>query len=81
LGNRRAFYLFRNGNGETLTYLNLSAEFYVRSALEDLDNQQIKAILLILVSVVILLFCAGFAIIPSIRTLEKSKKEVWEIFF
>mmetsp|Transcript_21678 Transcript_21678/g.3574 ORF Transcript_21678/g.3574 Transcript_21678/m.3574 type:complete len:102 (+) Transcript_21678:3496-3801(+) len=25
LSNRRAFYLYRNGNGETLQYLNLSA--------------------------------------------------------
>jgi PAS domain S-box-containing protein len=79
--NRRAFYLYRNGNGETLQYLNTSASFYVRSALEDLESQRIVAVLLIVAAVILLFFCAGFAIIPAIRTLEKSKREVWEIFF
>ena len=81
LANRRAFYLFRNGNGETLQYLNTSASFYVQTAISDLENEKYTALMLIFVSVFLLSFCAGFAIIPAIRTLEKSKREVWEIFF
>lgn len=81
LQNRRGFYLFRNGNGETLEYLNTSAGFYVDSAREDLDTQRLTAVLLILVSVILLFFCAGFAIIPVVISLEKSKREIWEIFF
>ena len=81
LSNRRAFYLFRNGNGETLEYMNTSAEFYVTTAIQDLQNQRFTALALISASVVLLLFCAGFAIIPSIRTIEKSRREAWEIFF
>lgn len=79
--NRRVFYLYRNGMGETLDYLNRSTKFYVRAALSDLENQRLISIMLIVVSVILLLFCAGFAIIPTIKTLESSKKEVWEIFF
>lgn len=81
LTNRRAFYLYRNGNGEALQYINKSAIYYVNAALNDLDSERLTAIMLILVSVTLLCFCAGFAIIPSIRVLEKSKKEIWEIFF
>lgn len=81
LKNRRAFYLYRNGNGETLSYLNTSAKFYVKSAQSDLENQRLTAILLIVASIVLLICCAGFAIVPAIRTIEKSKQEVWEIFF
>ncbi|OMJ95244.1 hypothetical protein SteCoe_1458 [Stentor coeruleus] len=81
LKNRRAFYLYRNGNGETLEYLNISAHYYVNAAKKDLETQRITAILLILVSIVLLFFCAGFAIIPAIKTLEKSRREIWEIFF
>ena len=81
LTNRRAFYIYRNGDGETLKYLNKSATFYVTAAQTDLSNQRVTAILLILVSVVLLFFCAGFAIIPAIKTLEKSRREIWEIFF
>jgi hypothetical protein len=36
---------------------------------------------LIVGSVIILLLCAGVAIIPSVIAIEKSKREVWEIFF
>ena len=81
ISNRRAFYVYRNGEGELLSYLNKSAKFYVNSALRDVDKQRLTAILLIMASVLVLLFCAGFAIIPAIRTLEKSKREVWDIFF
>jgi PAS domain S-box-containing protein len=79
--NRRAFYLLRNGDGETLEYLNKSAGYYVTAAQNDLESQRLTAILLVLVSVVLLFFCAGFAIIPAIKTLEKSRREIWEIFF
>ncbi|CAG9322241.1 unnamed protein product [Blepharisma stoltei] len=81
LTNRRAFYLYRNGNGETLQYINHSAIYYVDAALNDLESERIVAIMLILVSILLLCFCAGFAVIPAIRVLEKSKKEIWEIFF
>ena len=75
------FYLFRNGNGETLTYLNDSAILYVNTASDKLDEERVIAILLIVGSVIILFLCAGLAIIPSIVAIEKSKREVWEIFF
>ena len=81
INNRRMFYLFRNGNGETLTYLNDSAILYVDTASDKLDEERIIAILLIVGSVIILFLCAGLAIIPSIVAIEKSKREVWEIFF
>ena len=81
LDNRRAFFLYRNGMGETLQYLNISADYYVSAAKKDLEKQRITAILLILVSVILLFFCAGFAIIPAIKTIERSRREIWEIFF
>ena len=81
INNRRMFYLFRNGNGETLTYLNDSAILYVNTASDKLDEERVIAILLIVGSVIILFLCAGLAIIPSIVAIEKSKREVWEIFF
>jgi hypothetical protein len=54
---------------------------YINAASEQLDSERIVAILLIVGSVVILIICAGVAIIPSVITIEKSKKEVWEVFF
>jgi hypothetical protein len=81
LDNRRFFYLFRNGSGDTLSHLNDSAVLYINAASEQLDNERIVAILLIVGSVVILLVCAGIAIIPSVVTIERSKREAWEIFF
>ena len=81
LSNRRAFYIYRNGDGETLQYLNTSAKYYVSAAQLNLQSQRITAILLILVSVILLFFCAGFAIIPAIKIIEKSRREIWEIFF
>lgn len=81
LSNRRAFYLFRNGHGETLSVLNRSAGFYVKAALKDINSQRLTAVMLVMTSVLLLLFCAGFAVIPALRVLEKSKVEVWDIFF
>lgn len=81
LKHRRAFYLYRNGMGETLSYLNKSASFYVDAAVSDIASQRLTAILLILLSVFLLLLCAGLAIVPVIRSLEISKREVWSIFF
>lgn len=81
LSNRRAFYLFRNGHGETLSVLNRSAGFYVNAALRDISRQRLTAIMLVMTSILLLLFCAGFAVIPALRVLEKSKVEVWDIFF
>jgi len=81
LSNRRAFYLFRNGHGESLSVLNRSAGFYVNAALRDIARQRLTAIMLVMTSVLLLLFCAGFAVIPAMRVLEKSKVEVWDIFF
>lgn len=79
--NHRAFYLFRNGNGETVEYLNKSAELYVFAAQRDLESQRIIAIILITGSILLLVLCAAFAIIPSVKTLENSRREIWEIFF
>ena len=81
LKHRRAFYLYRNGMGEALSYLNKSATFYVDAAVSDIATQRLTAILLILLSVFLLLLCAGVAIVPVIRSLEKSRREVWDIFF
>ena len=81
MDNRRMFYLFRNGNGETLTYLNNSALLYVDTAADKMKEERLTAILLIVISVIILLLCAGLAIIPTIVAIEKSKREIWEIFF
>lgn len=81
INNRRMFYLFRNGNGETLSFLNDSAILYVDTASDKLDEERVIAILLIVGSVIILFLCAGLSIIPSIVAIEKSKREVWEIFF
>ena len=81
LSNRRCFYLFRNGHGESLTALNKSTEFYVHAALRGISQQQLTSLMLIMTSCLLLLFCAGFAVIPALRVLEKSKVEVWDIFF
>jgi len=81
LTTRRPFYLYRNGMGETLKDLNASAEFYITATLENLEHQKLVSILLIMASVLLLVFCAGFAVIPTILTLERSKREVWEVFF
>jgi PAS domain S-box-containing protein len=81
LGNRRVFYLYSNGNGETLTYLNKTSEGYVRTAEDDLKSQQLTAILLIVGSIVLLICCTVFALGPAIRTIEKSRQELWEILF
>jgi hypothetical protein len=81
LTTRRAFYVYRNGMGETLTGLNTSAEYYISATLLNLDHQKLLSVLLIMASVLLLVFCAGFAVIPTILTLERSKKEVWEVFF
>lgn len=81
LTTRRPFYLYRNGMGETLNSLNASAEFYIAATLDNLDHQKLVSILLIMASVLLLVFCAGFAVIPTILTLERSKQEVWEVFF
>lgn len=76
LDNRRSFYLYRNGHGETLEYINKSATFYVNSALSDITSERLTAIMLIITAVVLLLFCAGFAIIPAMKVIEKSRREV-----
>ena len=78
---RRPFFIYRNGMGESLTGLNASAQFYIRATLSNLDHERLVAILLIVASVLLLLFCAGFAVIPTIITLERSKAEVWEVMF
>lgn len=80
LTNRRAFYIYRNGEGELLTSLNTSAHFFIRSARANISKESLTAILLIMASAMVLVFCATFAIIPALGVLEKSKREVWEIF-
>ena len=80
LSNDRAFYVYRNGEGELLHVLNRSTAFYVESAGENLVNARLIAVLLILASVLVLLLCAGLAVIPALKTLDSSKREVWEIF-
>lgn len=79
--NRRLFYVYRNGLGETLQTLNRSSGFYVNAALSDISNQRLVAIMLIVVSVVLLVLCAVVAIVPALRALEKAKAEIWEVFF
>lgn len=79
--NRRLFYIYRNGLGETLQTLNRSSGFYVDAALRDISNQRLVAIMLIVVSVILLVLCAVLAIIPALRALEKAKAEIWEVFF
>jgi len=79
--NRRLFYIYRNGLGETLQTLNRSSGFYVNAALKDVSNQRLVAIMLIVVSVVLLVLCAVIAIVPALRALEKAKAEIWEVFF
>ncbi|CAG9333953.1 unnamed protein product [Blepharisma stoltei] len=81
LNNRRGFYLFRNGVGETLGYINSSASFYVDAALRDITSERLTAIMLIMTAVILLVFCALFAIVPAMKIIEKSRREVWEIFF
>jgi PAS domain S-box-containing protein len=79
--NRRVFYIFRNGNADTLKSMNKSAKFYETAAQDYLVNQRLAVILLILASVFLLILCAVVAIFPAIRIIEKSQQEVWEIFF
>lgn len=81
LNNLRVYYIYRNGNGETLRKLNSSAVFYETSAQEYLEGERLTAILLILSSVFLLILCAIVAIIPGLRKIEKSKHEVLEMFF
>lgn len=80
LQDERAFYVYRNGEGELLAELNRSAGFYVESAGGYLVQARLTAILLILASVLVLLLCAGLAVIPTLKTLDSSKQEVWVIF-
>lgn len=80
LQDERAFYVYRNGEGELLDKINRSAEFYVKSAGGYLVQARLTAILLILASVLVLLLCAGLAVIPTLKTLDSSKQEVWVIF-
>jgi len=80
LTNRRAYYIYRNGEGELLTSLNNSAHFFIRSAKANISKESLTAILLIVASALVLVFCAAFAIIPALGVLEKSKREVWDIF-
>lgn len=80
LQDERAFYVYRNGEGELLSAINRSAGFYVDSAGDSLVSARLTAILLILASVIVLLLCAGLAVIPTLKTLDSSKMEVWGIF-
>ena len=80
LAHRRAYYVYRNGCGELLSSLNSSAHFYIRASRANISQESLKTILLILTSAIALVFCAGFAIIPSVRVLEKSQREVCGIF-
>jgi len=78
--NRRVFYIYRNGLGETLQALNQSAEVYMQAADSDLQSSKLAAILLILASALLLVLCLSLAILPTLHSLLKARSEVWSIF-
>lgn len=79
--NRRLFYLYRNGLGETVERINKSTQFYVNAASANVASQRLISISLILLSILLLLLCTFLAILPALKSLEKTKTELWEIFF
>ena len=80
LNERNTIYLFRNGNGDTLEYINKSTEFYVEKTKSNLVTQRNTALGFVVGSVVILFISAGISIAPAIYKLEKTKQEGWELF-
>jgi hypothetical protein len=79
--NRRVFYIYRNGIGETLRALNESAGAYVKSADAGLKKGKLAAILLILASAVLLILCFSITILPTLHSLLHARSEVWSVFF
>ena len=61
--------------------MNESAYLYIDTAESRLEEERVVAILLITGSIILLLCFAAAAGVPCIVAIEKSKREVWEIFF
>jgi len=79
LENKRAFFLYRNGIGEVLHKLNQSSKIYLETATQGIQYKHFYVVCLLSLSGVALCACAGFAILPSIRNINKSRTEAYKV--
>jgi len=61
--------------------MNESASLYVETSEDRLVDERVTAILIINGSIVLLFTFAAIAALPCVIKIERSKAEVWSIFF
>ncbi|CAG9327790.1 unnamed protein product [Blepharisma stoltei] len=79
--NPNFFYIYRNSYGETMQGLNISIEYFIDDAEENM--QKFLEVILILAScaVALMFICFFLVIIPTLRQVEKSNQTVWSLFY
>lgn len=77
---RKVYYIYRNGIGETLQAVNQSSELFLTAVETGRNEFKIIAILVIIGGVLLVICFFSVLILPIIHSLIHSKMEVWSIF-